>query len=262
MFSPAISIIIPVYNSEKYLSDCLDSCLRQSPFVIGSDYEIICVNDGSTDSSNDILESYKSKGITIINQSNAGVSAARNKGLEQAQGKFIEFVDSDDCIRPNMLPRIYEMINKTGVDGCVFKFKTVEASFSQQMLQPVDLSITEGIPQLNNVFSIIIRRQYLLSHNIKFDTRMTYGEDTLFIYFIRLFRHNLIFFPESLYFYRQVDGSAMHTKTDSATKKKFNSSLIMLSEFKVTTAPSSINFLLRVHEPPNKPQRVSLNNEL
>lgn len=93
---PKISVIIPVYNTEKYLSRCLDSVVNQT----FKDLEIICVNDGSTDNSNEILDRYASKDnrITVINQKNGGLSAARNTGLRHASGQYIGFVDSDDWI--------------------------------------------------------------------------------------------------------------------------------------------------------------------
>lgn len=95
---PKISVIIPVYNMENYISDCLESVLNQTH----QNLEIICINDGSTDNSLDILEEYaqKDKRIIIINKQNQGVSAARNEGLKIATGKYIGFVDPDDYIEP------------------------------------------------------------------------------------------------------------------------------------------------------------------
>ena len=91
-----ISVIIPVYNSEKFLKKCLDSIINQTL----NDIEIICIDDGSTDKSLRILNNFADKDnrITIINQKNSGPSAARNKGIENAKGEYIGFVDSDDWI--------------------------------------------------------------------------------------------------------------------------------------------------------------------
>ena len=93
---PKISVIIPVYNVEKYLRECLDSLLNQT----FKDIEIICVNDGSTDGSLNILNEYASKDsrFIIINQNNQGLSAARNNGLNVAKGDYVAFLDSDDYI--------------------------------------------------------------------------------------------------------------------------------------------------------------------
>lgn len=91
-----VSIIIPIYNSEKYLKQCLESIINQTYKNI----EIICINDGSTDNSEKIIKDYlkTNKNITYLKQPNAGQSIARNKGLEKATGDFILFVDSDDFI--------------------------------------------------------------------------------------------------------------------------------------------------------------------
>lgn len=95
-----LSIIVPIYNAEKYIEECLNSCLAQD--IDSSDYEIVCVNDGSEDNSLDILKKYeKSHNIVVVDQKNAGVSSARNKGLLSAKGDFVWFVDSDDFIRQN-----------------------------------------------------------------------------------------------------------------------------------------------------------------
>ena len=95
---PTVSVIIPVYNVEQYLSKCLDSVINQT----FKNIEIICINDGSTDNSLKILNEYAmaDKRIIVINQENSGVYAARNKGLQIANGKYISFVDSDDWIEP------------------------------------------------------------------------------------------------------------------------------------------------------------------
>ena len=91
---PKISVIVPVYNVEKYLRECLDSIVNQTL----QDIEIICINDGSTDGSAVILEEYaaKDKRIKILNQENKGAGEARNAGINSAQGKYLAFIDGDD----------------------------------------------------------------------------------------------------------------------------------------------------------------------
>ena len=94
MNNPGISIVVPVYNAEKYLMHCLDSLINQTM----QDIEIICVNDGSKDKSLTILEDYvkRDKRIVLLNQSNSGVSVARNNALKHVRGDYYMFVDSDD----------------------------------------------------------------------------------------------------------------------------------------------------------------------
>lgn len=109
-----ISVIIPVYNVEKYLRECLDSVINQT----FNDIEIICVNDGSTDASREILEEYKQKDnrIIIIDKVNGGLSSARNAGMAAASGEFIAFIDSDDIVDITMLEKLYKNITSLNTD--------------------------------------------------------------------------------------------------------------------------------------------------
>ena len=120
--SPKFSIIIPVYNVAPYLRECLDSVLAQT----FTDWEAICVDDGSTDGSGEILDEYREKveklggggqRIVVIHQKNAGVSAARNAALDIARGEWFLFLDSDDCLRKDGLQTIYDLGLTTSVDG-------------------------------------------------------------------------------------------------------------------------------------------------
>ena len=109
-----VSIIVPVYNVEKYLRKCLDSLVNQTL----KDIEIICINDGSTDDSLNILQEYAREhhNVVVIDQENQGVSIARNNGINKAQGDYIGFVDPDDWVEPDMFKILYEKAVKTGVD--------------------------------------------------------------------------------------------------------------------------------------------------
>ena len=117
---PKISVIIPVYNVEKYLPRCLDSLLAQT----FTDFEAICVNDGSPDGSQAILDEYAQKDsrIKIINQENQGLSMARNNGMQNVTGEYIYFLDSDDCIHPQTLEIAYYFITKHNADMVCFDF--------------------------------------------------------------------------------------------------------------------------------------------
>ncbi len=111
-----ISIIIPVYNSEHYLNDCLDSIIRQD--LKQEEYEVVVINDGSTDNSLDIIEKYRSRFVNFIvySQHNQGLSVARNKGIELARGEYIFFVDSDDWIGDNCISVISEKCINENLD--------------------------------------------------------------------------------------------------------------------------------------------------
>lgn len=113
-----LSIIVPIYNAEMYLNRCLDSLEK----IQYADMEILCIDDGSSDSSRDICVSYtvRDKRFKIISQSNAGLPAARNKGLKEARGEYISFVDSDDWIDPGMLPDfVCKMDADQTIDICI-----------------------------------------------------------------------------------------------------------------------------------------------
>ena len=117
--APFFSIIIPVYNVEKYLDRCLESVLKQE----FNDYEIILVDDGSTDTSSYICDSYKqSEKVTVIHKDNGGLSSARNCGLDISKGEYIFFVDSDDYICPGTLKILYDNLSRTNVDVIKFNY--------------------------------------------------------------------------------------------------------------------------------------------
>lgn len=115
----AVSVIVPVYNAAKYLPQCLDSICNQTLQNI----EIICVDDGSTDNSLEILERYAEKDsrFQLLQQKNAGAGVARNTGLNFAQGEYLSFLDADDFFELNMLEKAYLQCEKDGADFCVFR---------------------------------------------------------------------------------------------------------------------------------------------
>ena len=115
---PKVSVVIPVYNVEKYLGECLDSVLRQTL----NEIEIICVDDGSTDGSAAILQKYAAADprIRLISQANAGLSAARNAGMDAATGKYIYFLDSDDYISADAMEKCFSICERDDLDQLVF----------------------------------------------------------------------------------------------------------------------------------------------
>lgn len=121
MENPLITVIIPVYNVEKYLQRCLDSVIAQTY----QNLEIICIDDGSTDCSGEICEQYaiKDERVKVFHQENQGVSAARNKGLDMASGEYIAFVDSDDYILKDMYAKMMRALLDNGVDICVCQWQ-------------------------------------------------------------------------------------------------------------------------------------------
>ena len=121
-----ISIILPVYNVAKYLSECMDSVLKQTY----SDLEVICINDGSTDDSLEILEEYASldNRVVIINQENKGQGAARNKGIKLAKGEYILFVDPDDWVEADTVESAYQIAKNNNAQIVQFNYQTYNES--------------------------------------------------------------------------------------------------------------------------------------
>nr|WP_319489806.1 glycosyltransferase [uncultured Caproiciproducens sp.] len=127
--APKISIIIPVYNVEKYVGKCLSSLVEQTY----TDFEIIAVNDGSKDDSLDILHRFEERYdfVTVVNQKNSGIANARNNGLAAARGEYVCFVDSDDYVAPTYLEELYNACAETGceISCCYYYFHFVENNF-------------------------------------------------------------------------------------------------------------------------------------
>ena len=127
-----ISVIIPIYNQEKYLSDCLDNIINQS----FRDIEIICINDGSTDNSLEILEDYalKEERIRIITQENQGLAATRNRGIEIANGKYVYFIDSDDYLESTALEKLHDLSEKLDPDFIMFKLNNFDEGSGEPII--------------------------------------------------------------------------------------------------------------------------------
>ena len=121
---PAVSIIVPVYNTERFLNRCIDSVLAQTY----SDWELLLVDDGSTDSSGSICDEYATQDsrIRVFHKENGGVSSARNLGLDYARGEWITFVDSDDYIAPDMIEKLYETQKRNNADITVCGYRWVD----------------------------------------------------------------------------------------------------------------------------------------
>lgn len=208
---PIISVIIPVYNVEKYLRACLDSVMNQT----FDNYEVIIVNDGSTDNSGQIAEEYKNKysNINLIHQENKGLGGARNTAIEVAKGEYILFVDSDDTIHLDTLKLLYDNITKTNADLVFFGFQIVaedgtiiktEKGFEKE------IPTLEQNPQLLMDWPIacnkLIRSELFLETNIRFPDRAWY-EDLRTIPKLYLHAQTIGFIEQPLYFYLKRKGS-------------------------------------------------------
>ena len=206
-----ISVVIPVYNAEKYLPVCLDSILQQG----FDDLEIIAVNDGSTDSSGQILAEYakKDKRVHVISQKNAGVSAARNAGMRVAQGEYISFVDGDDYLAPEMYQELWAELEKNDwPEILVFANYSVsngEATINQTRLrqykerQGKEISFQYYVAGLcSTMWDKLFSRQFLHSHNVWFAEGVPLAEDGIFAMECGSYRPRICLVPKAYYYYR------------------------------------------------------------
>ena len=230
MQNPFFSIIIPVFNAGKYLRECLDSVLNQS----FKDFECICVNDGSTDDSVQILNEYKQKDnrFRIIHQRNAGVSRARNTGLEAARGKYVCLFDSDDIILENWLKAKAEVANKyPGVDWIRTRYRDWNGKCDVKDATPwphghIFLEDT-GVWKGNELQKVGFRKIAILGtpwlNTFKRDklgkTRFREGvyicEDCLFMFEILRNMQSLVVIEDDSYRYRLHQGSVSHRLIDT-----------------------------------------------
>lgn len=185
----SISIIVPVYNSEKYLKACIDSILEQNY----NDFELILVDNGSIDRSCDIINSYNDSRIKLLHLPLPSVSAARNEGLKNAKKKFILFVDADDTLESDALNKFGNIISKYKTDAVVFNYfkvyknqKTPEKLPWNNILMTMSEIQDKYIPRLvsnevwGSVWRIIVKRDVLIKNKILFDKDLKVAEDLLF----------------------------------------------------------------------------------
>lgn len=222
-YNDLISIVVPIYNVDRYLEKCIDSIVKQTY----TNLEIILVDDGSTDSCPEICDKYKEKDsrIIVIHKKNGGLSDARNSGILIAKGKYICFIDSDDCVALNYVERLYEKIltKKCDIAVCSYDkvYDTVE-TFKQ--IHTGSEIIFDNIEAIKDLFEcdsfmgpMAWNKMYLTSLFRNHEILYPYGkinEDNFTTY--KLFFHSkrIVYFDESLYFYMQ--------RTDSITGLEFN----------------------------------------
>lgn len=205
----AVSIIIPVYNVGNYLERCLDSILEQT----FREYEVILVDDGSTDQSGGICDRYAAADgrFRVLHQKNAGVSAARNAGIEIARGEYFAFFDGDDFVKKECLQEVYEAASRNKADSVIFGYYLVEKdritethlpSFRQEIYEGKEI-LEKVVPRFIGVsyqdigrwiagdsqafgkdntalWHQLVRGDLIRHQGIRFDTRLKVGEDTCF----------------------------------------------------------------------------------
>ena len=204
-----ISVIIPIYNSEKYLNECLDSLVNQSYSL--NNLEVIMIDDYSTDLSRNIAENYVKKyGFKLIcNKKNMGPAISRNKGIDMANGKYICFVDSDDLVSSKMIEVLYNNIENSNADCIMSKLNSFNLDgfhgyYSDKYMQRYkDGNINQNFDLINciSICGKLYKREFILKNNIYF-LENTYHEDNSFSLTIYIKAKKIIVLPEYLYYRR------------------------------------------------------------
>lgn len=213
---PAISVVIPVYKVEHTLRDCLDSLVAQT----FTDWEALCIDDGSPDSSGLILDEYAARDarFRVVHRANGGVSSARNEGLRLACAPYIAMVDSDDWIEPGMLAALYHAMVNDGSDMavCGHVEHTVEGDTINRLplkhgktdagLHPVNASLIESVSRYS--WDKLFRRDFLEKHGLRYEEGIPFSEDHYFIQLYLLHARAVSLIPQFLYHYRRTVSSA------------------------------------------------------
>lgn len=209
---PAVSLIIPVYNTGEYLRRCLESALRQTL----QDMEVIAVDDGSDDGSPQVLDDYADRHpghLTVVHQPNAGVSAARNRGLDLARGTYVAFLDSDDFMAEDFCERLLVLALREQAQICKGSAFTISVDDDGRLTMDRRynqyLSVFRSrLCFTSGMFTALYRLNFLREHAIRFDEDIIFSEDTLFIYQAVLGCRCLAVDDRAVYYYCRRVGSA------------------------------------------------------
>tara|TARA_B100001105_G_scaffold254587_1_gene250822 strand:+ start:704 stop:1747 length:1044 start_codon:yes stop_codon:yes gene_type:complete len=223
-----VSVIIPVYNAEKYLHFALDSVTQQT----FKDLEIICVNDGSTDGSAKILKEYQDqdKRIKILDQPNSGGSAARNTGIRHAKGQYVMFLDSDDLYTKDIVASAYRRAIETNADIVLYNFvrfvgKPSFLATVSKVSPGKDIDFfkkDDYAGRLFNDFATItwnklVKRSVIVDNNISFDTGLSHNHDVDFSIRLMLAADSYSWLDKVGYYYRLNESGLTATKRDDPT---------------------------------------------
>lgn len=213
----AISVIIPVFNAEEYLDRCLESILSQE----FSPYEVILVDDGSTDASSLICDRYSSTDARFrtIHKTNGGVSSARNAGMNIAKGEYLMFVDSDDALPAGAMKELYDAASGTAdfvlggfdmiTDDLMYVTRIPSGTFFEgdAMSEFFDKNVVRNGVYLNSPWAKLFSRKIAVKQSLLFDQSLSYGEDMIFVNSFLLHAEKIAIVQKSVYSYHIRSGS-------------------------------------------------------
>ncbi|MCD8304108.1 MAG: glycosyltransferase [Prevotellaceae bacterium] len=211
MEKPEISVIVPVYNVRKYLQECIESVIAQS----FSEWELLLVDDGSTDGSGAVCDEYaqKDKRIRVFHKENGGVSSARNLGLDNAEGEWIAFLDGDDYFPKETLKVLHDKACSSKADLIIGKALMLDngSLYYHQEITPqrnnrIILSIVRP-----EVWGYLFRKEIILKHSLKFVEDLAFGEDNVFISYYVSYCDTMDVVQTPIYVYRTNEVSVTHS---------------------------------------------------
>lgn len=223
MTEPAVSIVIPVYNGERYLIECVDSLRRQHL----EDIEIILANDGSTDGTAELCDccAAQDSRIKVLHLPHTGLSATRNRGLEEAAGRFVAFVDADDWVDKQMYQHMLDTITKKQADmvmcahvnydgvrdhsvaypwqhETIFQSEDIPAKLLTAIVSPINLQGGLQPRVWGTVWKCLFDRQFVLRNGIHFPTSFPFSQDVIFLLDVLLHLQKAVFINAAYYHYR------------------------------------------------------------
>lgn len=223
-----ISVVVPVYNVEKYIKRCVDSILNQS----FKDFELILVDDGSKDSSGDICDEYakQHENIHVIHQQNQGLSITRNRGTESAAGDFVTYIDSDDLVSDDYLETLYNLIQKYNaeVSCCGFKFFTYQKELEKDHASYSDYCLTGNQAMADMLYgkfhgssacAILIKAS--IAKSIQYSPGKFHEDDLISFRYYGAAK-NVAITNKPMYFYFQREGSIMHSEYGKIAKDELD----------------------------------------
>ena len=234
-----VSIIVPVFNVEKVLSQCIESVMAQT----FSNFELLLIDDGSNDNSGKICDEFAQRDnrISVFHQKNQGVSKARNEGIKHSIGSYLCFIDSDDFVDPKYIERLVENMNYNTLPICGIRFINAKIDFTPESKQVSFEKDSQHIEKvLHNLYFTgpvckLFSRDVITNNGIAFDASMRLSEDLHFV--LRYIQHidNICLISEALYNYRDPDGSIKYRITSielSKNLERLNDALSILEKVK------------------------------
>lgn len=243
--SVKVSVILPIYNMEKYLEQCLDSLINQTLNKI----EIICINDGSTDNSLEILQQYQAKDhrIKIINQENRGAAVSRNIGINIAEGEYLSFLDSDDFFDKNMLKEAYQKAKITNSDICIYEsylydnntHNKQKCTFAVRKNELPYKDVFNRKDIKSNIFKSIMgwawdklyKKSFILNNNLEFQDQRT-TNDMYFVFTSLLKAGRITVLEKPLYYHRRNDSNSLSNTREKSWDCFYKALLEVRNELK------------------------------